>query len=85
MGFQKRVVGNCLSQTKQSRAPQTTNCIFIFIAMIAQESQPRPCRLTRICMRTYSVTSFSSLTSLSNQENSALLAVGLRGEPPLPL
>lgn len=82
MGFQTRVVGNCLSQTKQSCAPQTTHHNFIFIGLIEQESQPRLCRQARICMRTYPLTYFSFVTSLSNKVNNVMLAVGLRGETP---
>lgn len=84
MGFQTRVVGNCLSQTKQSRAPQTTHRNFIFIGLIEQESQPRLCRQARMCIRTYTLTSFSSVTSLSKQANSVMLAGGLRGKLPPP-
>lgn len=53
MRFTVRIVGNSLSQKKQSCPPQTSRCNFIIVGWIERESQPRLCRRAHICRHNF--------------------------------
>lgn len=81
MGFQARVEGSCLSQTKQSLTSPTAHCKCIFIAEIKQKSEPRLCKQARICIRTY--TNFFQLYYITLQPNKSSVDCRSPREPPL--
>lgn len=78
MGFQ-RFVGNCSSQTKQSRAPQTARSGFIFVGTAQQEITAKTMKASTY-MHTFKPCS-SAVASLCEPVNN--VAVGpLRGNSP---